>query len=1238
MRKIDSFINLYPVTKTLRFKLIPIGKTKENFDKNKLLEVDKERSENYSKAKIIIDKYYNTFVNNCLNNFKFSTEPNILREYFNLLNSDIDKDYKTKQIIEMQNKLRNEIVDSFKDTDRKKEVFDKLFSAKLLDEILKNTDMTLEDQEIIMKFDKFGTYFQGFFTNRKNIFSSEDKVGSISYRIINENLKTFVNNIKVYQKVKDALEEDIIILEKEHKSSLNDFRISDIFDIDFYNFCLTGDDINKYNRIIGGFSKGVNTKIQGLNELINLYNQQNKDKSKLPKFKQLYKQILSDAETDSFRFDTITDDKMVYDLIDNVIKNFNDSDKNILENVKNTFKGLADNGYDIKDIYLSYNIFTDLSNKCFKDYNIINLGIINNYDETHKIGRNREKYEKDRDGFIKKIKYLSIKNIECYIDEVGYEGHKILETINNEYVDILNKINEAIFNYSKIDKNLNIRDEEKNVEIIKNVLDSLLNLFKFIKLFYYYEESDEIDLSFYGEISELDFLNGIVSIYNKIRNYLTKKQYKVDKIKLNFNCSTLLDGWDVNKEKDNLGVLLLKDNKYYLGIMNKSDNKSFVNVDIKKCEDCYTKVNYKLLPGPKKMLPKVFLSTKGIETYKPDKSIIDKYNKGTHKKGDNYNKEDMIQLINYFKTSMNSHIDYSNFGFKFTETEKYNDIREFYKEVADQGYKITYSDVPSEYIDNLVNCGKLYLFQIYNKDFSPYSKGNKNLHTLYFEQIFSSENLNDVVYKLNGEAELFFREKSIEYKVTHPKNKPILNKNVNNDKKESIFNYDLIKDKRFAEDQFEFHVPITINFKADDVVHNDRVNDSIKNCDDNYIIGIDRGERNLIYLNVISEKYGLIDKGQMSLNDIINEYKGSTYKTDYHNLLDKKEKERDEKRKSWGTIENIKELKEGYVSQVVHKICELVEKYDAIIVMEDLNSGFKNNRIKVEKQVYQKFEKMLIDKLNLYINKKRKAGEKGGLLKGYQLTRPYEGNKKMSFQNGFIFYVAPWNTSKIDPTTGFVNLFRLSNYSTINSKKEFISKFDSIVYNGGEKVFEFKFDYRNFDYGSTDYKNKWTITSFGKRILTFRNIDKNSSWDYKEIDLTKELSILFDDNKIIYGDNCADIKEQMLDIDYKEFYDKLFSILKLILQMRNSKPKQSENDVVVDYMASPVKNKSGKYYNSNEIKEKDKLPVDADSNGAYNIARKGLMIVERIKRGQNDKITVIHNKEWLEYAQTHLPF
>ena len=40
------------------------------------------------------------------------------------------------------------------------------------------------------------------------------------------------------------------------------------------------------------------------------------------------------------------------------------------------------------------------------------------------------------------------------------------------------------------------------------------------------------------------------------------------------------------------------------------------------------------------------------------------------------------------------------------------------------------------------------------------------------------------------------------------KNKPIENKKPNNSKKESVFKFDIVKDRRFTKDQFSFHAPV----------------------------------------------------------------------------------------------------------------------------------------------------------------------------------------------------------------------------------------------------------------------------------------------------------------------------------------------------------------------------------------------------------------------------------------------
>lgn len=636
-------------------------------------------------------------------------------------------------------------------------------------------------------------------------------------------------------------------------------------------------------------------------------------------------------------------------------------------------------------------------------------------------------------------------------------------------------------------------------------------------------------------------------------------------------------------------------------------------------------MNYKLLPGPNKMLPKVFFAEKNINLYNPPAELLEKYKKGLHTKGENFDLKFCHELIDYFKKCIELNEDWRQFNFKFSDTKTYNDISEFYKEIEMQGYKISYSNVSEEYINNLVDEGKIYLFQIYNKDFSEYSHGSPNLHTIYWNLVFDENNLKDVVYKLNGEAEVFYRKASLPYKVTHPKNEKILNKNPNNTKKESLFEYDLIKDKRYTEDKFYFHVPITMNFKNKGISNiNENVNYAIKNKEEHYIIGIDRGERHLLYLVLINSKGEIIE--QYSLNEIANKHKDIEYKTNYHDLLDKKEKDRLAARQTWQSIENIKELKEGYLSQVINKITELMIKYNAVVVLEDLNFGFMRGRQKVEKQVYQKFEKMLIDKLNYLVKKNIDINDAGGALNAYQLANKFESFQKMGKQNGVLFYIPAWNTSKIDPVTGFTNLFYIK-YENEKSAQNFIENFDDIVFNENENYFEFHVDYKKFTEKANDTRTKWTICTNSTRIKTFRNPEKNNEWDNKEVILTDEFKKLFKEYNINIYDN---LKEQILEIGGKDFYERFLNLFKLTLQMRNSIIGET-----VDFIISPIKSEDGTFYDSRI--DNDKLQKNADANGAFNIARKGLWVIKQIKNTPDDKLKkvklAITNKEWLNFVQ-----
>ena len=184
----------------------------------------------------------------------------------------------------------------------------------------------------------------------------------------------------------------------------------------------------------------------------------------------------------------------------------------------------------------------------------------------------------------------------------------------------------------------------------------------------------------------------------------------------------------------------------------------------------------------------------------------------------------------------------------------------------------------------------------------------------------------------------------------------------------------------------------------------------------------------------------------------------------------------------------------------MHEIAKLVVKYNAIITMEDLNQGFKRGRFKVERQVYQKFETMLINKLNYLVDKDLAVDQEGGLLRGYQLTYIPESLKVLGRQCGYIFYVPAAYTSKIDPTTGFVAIF---NYKGMTDK-DFVTSFDSIKYDDERGLFAFEFDYENFVTHKVEMaRNKWTVYTYGERI---KRKFRNGSWDTAEkVDLTYQM-------------------------------------------------------------------------------------------------------------------------------------
>ena len=1238
MESMKDLTGQYSLSKTLRFELKPIGKTLEHIERKGLLTQDEQRAEEYELMKGIIDRYHKAFITMCLRNCKIKVnntddELDSLEEYSSLLSKskrDADDEDKLEKIKE---NLRKQIVNAFKSGN----TYGDLFKKELIKNHLPDFVTDEEEKQVVEHFCNFTTYFTGFHDNRKNMYSDEAKSTAIAYRLIHENFPRFFDNLRSFAKISESeVANRFPEIESAFSLYLNVEHIADMFHVDYFPVVLTQEQIDVYNNIIGGKTEEDGTKIQGINEYINLYNQHHPD-VKLPFLKPLYKMILSDKVALSWLPEEFENDEEMLTAINDFYKSvqpviFGD-DENC---IRHLLTNIAE--YNTDHIYISNDLgLTGISQQLFDQYSIFEDAIKDelrrNVKQTPKEKRNPELLEERIKNLFKKEKSFSISYLDSLIKDKGedtiesyYAKLGAFDRDGKQTVNLLTQIEMAYIAAKEVldGKYDNINQSEEATKYIKDLLDAFKSLQHYIKPLLGSGEEAEKDNVFSSQLLNVwEALDVVTPLYNKVRNWLTRKPYSTKKIKLNFENAQLLGGWDMNKEADYASVLLRKNNQYYLAIMDKKHNHAFDIETLPSDGACFEKIDYKLLPGANKMLPKVFFSKSRINEFAPSTDIQIAYRQETHKKGKNFNLADCHRLIDFFKQSIAKHEDWSKFPFHFSDTSTYEDISGFYREVEQQGYTIGFRKISESYIYRLVDEGKLYLFQIWNKDFSDYSKGTPNMHTLYWKALFDKANLADVVYKLNGQAEVFYRKRSLQKENTtvHKALQPIKNKNTQNEKSTSTFDYDIVKDRRYTVDKFHFHVPITINFKSSGRPNiNEHVLDIIRHHGIEHVIGIDRGERHLLYLSLIDLKGRIIK--QMTLNEI-KQQTGGNYGTNYKELLAAREGNRAEARRNWKKIENIKDLKAGYLSQVVHVIAQMMVEYNAIVVLEDLNMGFMRGRQKIERSVYEQFEHMLIDKLNFYVDKKKEACAPGGLLHGLQLANKFESFNKLGKQSGCLFYVPAWNTSKIDPVTGFVNMLD-ARYESVESSRRFFSRFDVIRYNEEKNWFEFTFDYNNFHAKLDGTKTQWTLCTYGSRIKTFRNPAKLNQWDNEEVVLTDEFKKVFANAGInIHGN----LKEAICSLAKREHLEPLMHLMKLLLQLRNSKTNSE-----VDYMLSPVA-ENGVFYDSRSCN--GNLPIDADANGAYNIARKGLWVLRQIQDSKpGDKLNLaLSNKEWLRFVQ-----
>lgn len=1291
----SEFVAISKVQKTLRNELRPTPLTMKHIKQKGIITEDEYKAQQSLELKRIADGYYRDYIThklNDINNLDFRNLFEAIEEKY----KKNDKDNRDKLNL-MEASKRKEIEKMLSADDNFKSMFEAKLITKLLPDYVER-NYAGEDKEKALEtltiFKGFTTYFTDYFNIRKNMFKENGGASSICYRIVNVNASIFYDNLKTFMCIKEKAETEIALIEEELTELLDSWRLEHIFSEDYYNELLAQKGIDYYNQICGDVNKHMN-----------LYCQQNKLKANVFKMTKLQKQIMGISEK-AFEIPPMyQNDEEVYAAFNGFISRLEEvklTDRlgNVLQN---------SNIYDTAKIYINARCYTNVSNYVYGGWGVIESAIERYWYNTI-AGKGQSKAKKIEKA-KKDNKFMSVKELDSIVSdyEPDYFNASNMDDDNSGrafsgygVLGYFNKMSKLLANMSlhtiTYDSGDSLIENKETALNIKKDLDDIMSIYHWLQTFII-DEVVEKDNAFYAELEDIYYeLENIVTLYDRIRNYVTRKPYSTQKFKLNFASPTLASGWSRSKEFDNNAIILLRNNKYYIAIFNvnnKPDKQIIKGSEEQRLSTDYKKMVYNLLPGPNKMLPKVFIkSDTGKRDYNPSSYILEGYEKNRHiKSSGNFDINYCHDLIDYYKACINKHPEWKNYGFKFKETTQYNDIGQFYKDVEKQGYSISWAYISEADINRLDEEGKIYLFEIYNKDLSSHSTGKDNLHTMYLKNIFSEDNLKNICIELNGNAELFYRKSSMKRNITHKKDTVLVNKTYINEAGVrvsltdedyiKVYNYynndyvidvekdkklveilerighrknpiDIIKDKRYTEDKYFLHLPITINYGVDDENINDKMIEYIAKHNNMNVIGIDRGERNLIYISVINNKGNIIE--QKSFN-LVNNY-------DYKNKLKNMEKTRDNARKNWQEIGKIKDVKNGYLSGVISKIARMVVDYNAIIVMEDLNRGFKRGRFKVERQVYQKFENMLISKLNYLVFKEKKADENGGILKGYQLTYLPKSALQIGKQCGCIFYVPAAYTSKIDPATGFINIFDFKKYSgsginaKVKDKKEFLMSMNSIRYInegseeyekiGHRELFAFSFDYNNFKtYNVSIPVNEWTTYTYGERI---KKLYKDGRWSGSEVlNLTEDLIELMEQYGIEYKDG-HDIREDISHMDEMrnaDFICNLFEKFKYTVQLRNSKSEAEGDDY--DRLVSPVLNSHNGFFDSSDYKENEKsddiiddkqiMPKDADANGAYCIALKGLYEINKIKENWSDDKKLKESElyigvtEWLDYIQ-----
>lgn len=567
------------------------------------------------------------------------------------------------------------------------------------------------------------------------------------------------------------------------------------------------------------------------------------------------------------------------------------------------------------------------------------------------------------------------------------------------------------------------------------------------------------------------FLAGLRRMCDRIRGHLTKKPYSKERWVLDFGNATLNAGWDAAKTKQYGNMIFQRGDRVYYAVRAPRDSEGRpVRFDMRLLEDAeggeWRLLRVKNVPGAAKCLAKLFASASSCERYGMPEDLRDGMREHRYKDDPDFLRR-LVEAVSARLTGEGVPPEWvpenwDRLGLKLEPADRYATWGEFCRDIDASRFAVWGARIPDAVVQENVSQGRIYLFEVYNRDMRARQRGTKrgertNAYTRLLLEALSDTAAQHRVRILGG-TEVFFRPASIAEPIVHRKGSWLVNRyydgpdgerlRLPDDARTEIYNrlngfskaplspeaaryeklaechvadYDIVKDARFARDCFELHVGVEVNCGAPDGGDLRAAYDAESELaarfigSDAPVLAIARGHRCLAYAVLMDRSGNVLEERSL------DELDGIDWAARLRGLYEQRAGEQ----RSWRQRTSIKNLKETYVQRLAAWVGRKVAETGAVVAVESPDSGFSDRSSAFEPAVWKGFATALVTKLSCLVTDAALDGdEPGSPTNPLQLGQPwafYAG--KAGAKTGTVLHVPTNWVSDVDLSCGYAPAF-----------------------------------------------------------------------------------------------------------------------------------------------------------------------------------------------------------------------